>query len=364
MPFGFGMRFFRKYFPCCPCCQTPTDQCNQPKCIVAHVPTSTISHLQGYRIDTVVDNTTFHNTTKPLLASNQDTRSVKFICISDTHGQHDKIKMPTDPNMILIHTGDFSSKNGDIEAFNTWLGTLPYVEKIVIAGNHEIKLPIHKQKAQEILTNATHYVCDNTINVRGVVIFGSPHHPKRGCCYKKEAFGANSSERVNVFNKVQSNTHIILSHCPPYGIRDEEFLVDEYEHVGCAHLLHAIEKIQPIACIFGHCHQHRGASRLWHDQNGVRDRNDDASTETTSSSSIDIALSEEKEETILPSSVEVVLDENGVAKYCRSKSSTNNKATLLINAATLYDDGVQPPIILEVVMHCVHAAERELVGLI
>ena len=70
---------------------------------------------------------------------------------------------------------------------------------------------------------------------------------------KKEAFGANSSERVNVFNKVQSNTHIILSHCPPFGIRDEEFLVDEYEHVGCAHLLHAIEKIQPIACIFaGH----------------------------------------------------------------------------------------------------------------
>ena len=369
---GMGwLRFFRQSFPCLSCCQTPIDQwCEVPKCVVANVPAVNIEQEgRGHRIDVVVNNNTFHDTTEDI-TDDQEVRSVRFVCVSDTHGLHSQIpQMPNDPTMILLHTGDFSNSDGDYTAFNTWLGTLPYTEKIVLAGNHEIKLSIDPTKARAELTNATHYMCGNTITVRGVSLFGSPHHPQRGCCYKKEAFGANAKKRELLFSTVPDGVHIIASHCPPFGIRDEEFLVDSMAHVGCGHLLTAVQRTKPRCVVFGHCHQHRGASRLWHTDT----MEDEERHRPHGKSSLNRAkLSESKvlEEVIEPASVEVELTVEGRATY-RRKSSPNATATLLINAASLGNEDadeqrnqVAPPIIIDMVLHRVTAAEKQLVGLV
>ena len=62
---------------------------------------------------------------------------MKLVCISDTHGRHEKLKVPAGD--ILIHAGDICSRGqaNEVEAFNQWLGKLPHPHKIVIAGNHD-----------------------------------------------------------------------------------------------------------------------------------------------------------------------------------------------------------------------------------
>ena len=61
---------------------------------------------------------------------------VKLICISDTHLDWDKVKVPDGD--IFIHAGDWEASSIiDVTKFNKWLGTLPHTYKIVIAGNHD-----------------------------------------------------------------------------------------------------------------------------------------------------------------------------------------------------------------------------------
>lgn len=94
---------------------------------------------------------------------------VRFICVSDTHGFHRKLKLSDDPDIVFLHCGDFSggkSKGGDqapgglegIRDFNDWLGSLPYRHKIVVGGNHELALPEVPGAAAKLLSNATDYL--------------------------------------------------------------------------------------------------------------------------------------------------------------------------------------------------------------
>ncbi len=66
---------------------------------------------------------------------------VRVVCISDTHGDHEKMVLPSGD--ILIHAGDFTrfGRADHAEKFNSWLaeqkmkGNFQHV--IVVNGNHE-----------------------------------------------------------------------------------------------------------------------------------------------------------------------------------------------------------------------------------
>ena len=62
---------------------------------------------------------------------------LSVVMISDTHGRHRDVAVPTAD--ILIHAGDFThfGKRQDAEDFNAWLTELPHQHKIVVNGNHE-----------------------------------------------------------------------------------------------------------------------------------------------------------------------------------------------------------------------------------
>lgn len=368
------LRFFRHRCPCLPCCKTPVDQGTLPKLVVNDVSPNSNGI---YRLDICVDDKTFQDTEEQL-QPDQELRSVVFVCISDTHSRHSDIPMPDDPNYILIHTGDFSSKTGDLTEFNTWLGTLPFKEKIIIAGNHEVQLSTNPIKAKQQLSNCTRYLHGSSVTVRGVTLFGSPHHPKRGCCYKREAFGLTDQDRSKVFLKVPKECHVLLSHCPPFGILDEEMLVPgKTDHVGCRHCLKAIQKRKPNAVIFGHCHQNRGVSRMWHGEHSNMEDDEEEDDEEDGENGRTggrkggngYQNDESKEEVIEPATIEIELSDNTGKFNYRRRSSTQTKTTLLMNAASIgnndanaCENNVAPPMLLKIVFHRVIAAERELVG--
>jgi hypothetical protein len=79
-----------------------------------------------------------HKSKKTKLGGNL---GIRVVCISDTHGDHEKLMLPTGD--ILIHAGDFTrfGRVDHAEKFNSWLaeqkikGNFQHV--IVVNGNHE-----------------------------------------------------------------------------------------------------------------------------------------------------------------------------------------------------------------------------------
>ena len=63
---------------------------------------------------------------------------MRLVCISDTHGQHNKMP-PIPEGDVLVHAGDCTGSGTlpQIDAFTKWLGALPHAHKILIAGNHD-----------------------------------------------------------------------------------------------------------------------------------------------------------------------------------------------------------------------------------
>ena len=62
---------------------------------------------------------------------------MRIICISDTHGIHQDVKL-TAAEMI-IHAGDMSEMGTkeQIVDFVNWFSSLDYQYKVLIAGNHD-----------------------------------------------------------------------------------------------------------------------------------------------------------------------------------------------------------------------------------
>jgi Icc-related predicted phosphoesterase len=158
---------------------------------------------------------------------------------------------------ILIHAGDFSFFFEDMAAirdFNAWLGELRFRHKIVVPGNHE-RIMYKRPELRRLITNAT-LLINQSVTVEGVRLWGSP------VTCDDEAFGCSSAEeRRALYATIPADTDIVISHGPPYGVRDEEFRA-QGNHRGCPELLVAVQRVQPQVHIFGHMHASRGATRI------------------------------------------------------------------------------------------------------
>ncbi|KAI6190449.1 Calcineurin-like phosphoesterase [Aphelenchoides bicaudatus] len=120
---------------------------------------------------------------------------VRIVCISDTHGQLDKVVNRIPDGDILVHCGDFTN-NGELEEiqkFDATIGQLPHKNKIVIAGNHELgfddteNLELRQRKSRGLgtpkgykhLKNCT-ILHDKAVEIYGLKIYGSSWHPLEG----------------------------------------------------------------------------------------------------------------------------------------------------------------------------------------
>jgi len=179
---------------------------------------------------------------------------------------------------ILIHAGDFTNY-GEVEKvkeFNTWLGTLPHTHKIVIAGNRDISFDpsivgpnniywdklkhAELNKVKSFLTNCT-YLEDTSVTIEGLKIYGTPH-TKRVDEGSNKAFQIPSSDVKRweeVWSNIPSDTDILVSHCPPYGIQDAN---EDGMPCGSESLLkHVVDRVKPRYHIFGHIHEGKNVTK-------------------------------------------------------------------------------------------------------
>lgn len=191
---------------------------------------------------------------------------LRLILISDTHNMHELLtgKFELPKGNILIHAGDITMA-GDLDPilnFNEWLGTLSYKHKIVIAGNHDKFLADHTDNGfngKKILNNAT-YLDEETINIKGINIYGSPYTPsfsnmRKGLAFYKE----RGIELKSIWDEIPDNTDILITHGPPYGILDKAYDGSAGGFsVGDKPLLEKVLEVKPKYHVFGHIHEDGG----------------------------------------------------------------------------------------------------------
>jgi Icc-related predicted phosphoesterase len=181
---------------------------------------------------------------------------MRVVIISDTHNQLDRLDVPDGD--VLIHCGDFTMGGTpqEIEKFNEHLQQLPHRHKIVVAGNHEFLFESHPDLARSLLTAAT-YLQDTSIEIDGIVFYGSPWQPE----FHNWAFNvpADSDRMRRIWERIPDNTDVLITHGPPFGILDNTM---DNRNVGCRLLRNRVLKITPKLHCFGHIHSAYGTQDL------------------------------------------------------------------------------------------------------
>ena len=203
-------------------------------------------------------------------------KTVRIVSISDTHNRYRELTIPEGD--ILIHAGDITGSGhlSELEDFNDWLLDLPHKHKVVIAGNHELSLDpesktenkyfqpenalerqLSSKDFKTVLSNC-HYLEYSSVNIFGLKIYGFPGslikpHGNRGA-FQFKAESVENKERINA---IPTDTDILVTHGPPYGVGDE---VSTGTNEGNIELMKQVkDRIKPILHIFGHIHEDYGA---------------------------------------------------------------------------------------------------------
>lgn len=181
---------------------------------------------------------------------------MKIIHISDTHGFHNYLKT-SDNYDIVIHSGDCSNYRDshknifEVMPFIEWYKNFPATYKIYVAGNHDSSIESKAVKKEDFEKNGIIYLQDESINLNGFNIYGSPYTPN----FCNWSFMKDRAKLHDVWAKIPDNTDILITHGPPKGILDlsenRDGLVD---FCGCAALLKRVKNLDLKLHCFGHIH--------------------------------------------------------------------------------------------------------------
>lgn len=178
---------------------------------------------------------------------------LKFTTISDTHGKHNQLQLPSGD--VLIHAGDVSSmgKEYEVLSFLAWFAKQEYEHKIFIAGNHDFYFErMSDVDVQNIIPSNVIYLNDSSVAINGINIWGSPISP----WFYDWAFNRHRGEQIqNHWDLIPSDTDIIITHGPVFGILD---YTTGGIKVGCEDLLTKVQKVKPKYHLCGHIHEAYG----------------------------------------------------------------------------------------------------------
>ena len=190
---------------------------------------------------------------------------MRLVFISDTHGQHDLVKVP--PGDILVHAGDLTNDAGQfaLRSFCKWLEAQTCSRKVFVAGNHDWAFEkwnrLARLMVKEFCPSAT-YLEDEGVEIDGVKFWGSPVQPR----FLDWAFNRDRGEAIRAhWDMIPEDPDVLVTHGPPYGYLDE--VVGRKDgHLGCRDLYEAVLRVQPTLHSFGHIHSPGGRShKLVHD---------------------------------------------------------------------------------------------------
>ena len=196
---------------------------------------------------------------------------MRLVLISDTHGWHRQLKIPSGD--VLIHAGDYSrhGQYPELEDFVCWLAGLPHKHKIFIAGNHDICLEamtgvdhnliasmaktgkIKDKRGNLLGSEGLHYLRDSSVEIDGKLFYGAPWQPEF-CDWSFQR--ARGSEMAEKWKLIPDNVDVLISHGPPYGHGDlcPPYMSTHQRNAGCLELLHRIKEVEPKIHICGHIH--------------------------------------------------------------------------------------------------------------
>lgn len=182
---------------------------------------------------------------------------MKLVVMSDTHGRHRDVSVPEGD--VLIHAGDFTSRGGlsDVEEFDDWLAQYDHPTKLLVAGNCDGCFEQSPMKARERVT-AAKYLQDDSVEVDGLKIWGSPWQP----VFLNMAFNVPRGEALaEKWEAMPDDTDVLVTHGPPAGVLDE---TSRGESVGDEALWQRVRQVEPALHIFGHVHESRGQRDVGH----------------------------------------------------------------------------------------------------
>ncbi|CAE7168956.1 Mpped1 [Symbiodinium pilosum] len=197
---------------------------------------------------------------------------LRFVCLSDTHGQHRELSSRLPPGDVLLHAGDFSTDGGleEVLDFAAWIRSLPYAHKLLIAGNHDLPMDVGyrggkvKDRASDVRSaflaslaegDGVTYLEDAEIEIGGIRIYGTPWQPE----FMDWAFNMPRNEIGEKWKAVPAGVDVLLVHGPPLGRGDA--LLPSLRRRGCAELLSQVQdRIRPQFCVFGHIHEGAGVT--------------------------------------------------------------------------------------------------------
>jgi len=185
---------------------------------------------------------------------------IRIVAVSDTHGYHRDIEIPDGD--VLIHAGDITM-DGEVDVildFVRWLVELPHQHKIVVPGNHDRCLDISQPKYDgaaprmfELSERASvHYLVDasRTLEVRGekIKVYGAPWVPNlRGWAFWDRNY--------DKFEYAPRDIDLLVTHAPPFGIRDGHAEAGKDWHIGSRHIARYLNRCPMFKThIFGHVH--------------------------------------------------------------------------------------------------------------
>ena len=201
----------------------------------------------------------------------------RVVCVSDTQNRHQELNIPRGD--IFIHAGDITQKGTlhELQDFNEWLATLPCQHKIVIGGNHDETLEIPSINKNEVFSNCT-YLEYSTVEFYGWKFFGFPSSVRLFSLHNKPVYlpgflysfvnylkpykafqlDVGSQAHLDAISSIPSDTNILISHGPPYGVCD---LTSRGSMDGDNELRNQVEKrIKPKFHVFGHIHEAHGVA--------------------------------------------------------------------------------------------------------
>jgi len=203
---------------------------------------------------------------------------MKLILMSDLHG-YLPIDVP-ECDMLLI-SGDICpnynvtdpknevhlQKQWFFNCFISWINKLKCKYVVFTWGNHDLigehteglknQIISIENKLDNKLVKSVYLLNDSSIEIEGIKIYGSPW----SVTYKgKWAFNLPDEQLKSMWDKIPSDTNILLVHAPPYGIGDKT--LNTGENAGSKTLLSSIQKINPTLVVCGHIHEGRGIYQI------------------------------------------------------------------------------------------------------
>jgi hypothetical protein len=173
---------------------------------------------------------------------------MKIVCISDTHGMHNKFEIPD--GEVLIHAGDFMCGGYDpmeIVDFCNWFTSFPHEHKILIAGNHDSL--IQSSTGESFLPEGLTYLRDSAVEINGLKFWGSPWTPR----FQNWAFMQDRGLAIKKYwDRIPADTDVLITHGPPQGSLDTSATWGD--SLGCEELQKRVVKVWPKLHVFGHIH--------------------------------------------------------------------------------------------------------------